>query len=81
MAAENIAQIESIVPSASKRNISAIGHTEIVKGLKKPMTVGGPDVIRAAGQAIPFLGLLIGMAYVGHAVRVFNGRSPGLTFG
>jgi hypothetical protein len=81
MAAENIAQIESIVPSTTKRNISAIGHTEIVSGQKKPVAVGGPEVVRAAGQAIPFLGLLIGMAYVGHTVRVFNGRTPTLAFG
>ena len=34
MAAENIAQIESIMPSTIKRNVSAIGHTEIVRGRK-----------------------------------------------
>ena len=81
MAAENIAQIESIVPSTIKRNISAIAHTEIVSGQKKPVAVAGPEVVRAAGQAIPFLGLLIGMAYVGHTVRVFNGRTPALASG
>ena len=81
MAAENIAQIESIVPSTIKRNVSAIGHTEIVSGQKKPVAVGGPEVVRAVGQAIPFFGLLIGMAYVGHTVRVFNGRTPPLAFG
>lgn len=81
MAAENIAQIESIVPSTIKRNVSAIGNTEIVSGQKKPVAVGGPDVVRAVGQAIPFFGLLIGMAYVGHTVRVFNGRTPALASG
>ncbi len=81
MAAESIAQIESIVPSTVKRNISAISHTEIVGGQKKPVAVAGPDIFRAAGQAIPFLGLLVGMAYIGHTVRVFNGRTPPLASG
>jgi hypothetical protein len=81
MAAENVAQVESLVSSAVVRNISAIAHTALVTGQRKPLAIAGEKTFAAAGQAIPFFGLLIGLAYIGHKVRVFDGSTPPLKSG
>jgi hypothetical protein len=81
MPPENVVQMESIVPATAKRNISAIAHTALVTGQRKPVAVAGEKVFVAAGQAIPFFGLLVGLAYIGHAVRVFDGSTPPLASG
>jgi hypothetical protein len=81
MPPEQVAKIESIVPASVKRNIIAIANTPLVTGQEKPMAVADDRTSRAVGEAIPFLGILIGMAYIGHAVRVFNGRTPPLASG
>ena len=77
----NVAQMESIVPSAVTRNIAAIAHTALVTGQKKPMAVAGEKIFKAAGQAIPFFGMLLGLAYIGHKVRVFDGSTPPIPSG
>jgi hypothetical protein len=77
----DVARMESVVPSTAKRNISVIAHTALVTGQKKPMAVAGEKIFGAAGQAIPFFGLLLGLAYIGHTVRVFDGSTPPLASG
>jgi hypothetical protein len=81
MPAENVAQMASLVPRAVARNISVIAHTALVTGQRKPLAIAGEKTFAAAGQAIPFFGLLIGLAYIGHKVRVFDGSHPPLTSG
>jgi hypothetical protein len=81
MPSANVAQVESIVPSAIARNIAAIAHTALVTGQQKPLAIAGEKTMRAAGQAIPFFGMLLGLAYIGHKVRVFDGSTPPLQSG
>lgn len=60
---------EGMLPSKVKRNIAVIGYTEL-------MSVP----FNAAGQ-IPFFGFLLGFAYIGHAVWVFEGHPSVLAAG
>jgi hypothetical protein len=64
-----VSQIERLVSPKVKRNIAVIAYTEsaaITKGLS---------------QAIPFFGMLVGMAYIGHAVWIFEGHATALAAG
>jgi hypothetical protein len=81
MPAEKVSQIESIVPAEPPRNISAIAATALVTGQPRPIAIADEKIFLAAGEAIPFFGLLIGMAYIGHTVRVFDGTTPPLALG
>ena len=76
MSVENVAKMESLVPSTAARNISVIAHNALVTGQRKPLAIAREKTFAAAGQAIPFFGLLIGLAYIGHKVRVFDGSHP-----
>jgi len=69
MPASQVQQIEKIIPPTIKWNIAAIAYTEL--------TALQSD----AAKAIPFLGLLLGFAYVGHAVWVFEGHAAALAAG
>jgi hypothetical protein len=81
MPAEDVARAESIVPSAVPRNISVIAHTNLVTGQRKPLAIAAEPVFRAAGNAIPFFGMLVGLASIGHTVRGFDGNTPPLSAG
>ena len=81
MPPEKVAQIESIVPATPQRNISAIAATALVTGQPRPLAIATEEIFLAAGKAIPFFGLLIGLAYIGHTVRVFDGTTPPLAIG
>lgn len=70
--AENVARI---VPPDKQRNIAAIAHTLFEAGPEG--TVGLAEV----GKAIPFLGMLVGLSYIGHAVWVFDGQDSTLIAG
>jgi hypothetical protein len=67
-----VAQVEGIIPPTPKRNIAVIGYTEFGSAT--------PD-IRAINAAIPFFGILAGIAYIGHAVWVFEGHPSALAAG
>jgi hypothetical protein len=67
--AEAVAAVEKMLPSSTQRNIAAIGDTG--------WTVNAPS-IAAANQAIPFFGMLMGFATIGHAVWVFDASTPAL---
>jgi len=69
MPAPQVASIEKMIPSATKRNIVAIAHTELA-ALQK-------DIARA----IPFLGILMGFAYIGHSAWVFEGHPSAMAAG
>jgi hypothetical protein len=81
MPPDKVAQIESIVPATPQRNISAIAATALVTGQPRPIAIATEEMFLAAGKAIPFFGLLIGLAYIGHTVRVFDGTTPPLKIG
>ena len=66
---ETVAAIEEMIPSTTKRNVAVIGDTSWA-------TSRDPS-LQVASRAIPFWGLLMGIASIGHAVWFFDG-SPGL---
>src|SRR5574341_1576007 len=69
MPREVVASIEAMISPAVKRNIAAIAYTQL-------------DALMAdVAKAIPFLGFLVGFAYVGHAVWVFEGHLSALAAG
>jgi len=70
---EMIAAVERLLPPAKKRNVAIIGDTSWASS-------GAPS-LQAANAAIPFFGLLMGFATIGHAVWVFNGAGDSLTAG
>lgn len=69
MADASVQTVERMMPSSVKRNVAAIAYTEL-EALQKD-----------AARAIPFLGFLLGFAYVGHAVWVFEGHPSALAAG
>jgi hypothetical protein len=69
MAAAQVASIEQMISSKVKRNIAAIAFTEL------------GAITKNADKAIPFLGILLGFAYIGHAVWVFEGHPLALSAG
>ena len=64
-----VAAIRKLISPARPRQIAAIGYTELT-ALKTNIA-----------QAIPFLGMLLGFAYVGHAAWVFEGHPSALAEG
>ena len=69
MPAAQVDGIKRMISPDRKRNIAAIAYTEL--------TAVQTDV----SKAIPFLGMLMGSAYIGHAVWVFEGHSSALACG
>ncbi len=69
MPPERVAPMEKMLPGAVPRNIGVIAFTDI-KAVQQDIS-----------QAIPFVGLLMGFAYIGHAVWVFEGHPSALTAG
>jgi hypothetical protein len=70
--AENVARM---VPPDQQRNIAAIANTVFQPD------AGGAVGLAEVGQAIPFLGILVGFSYIGHAVWVFEGHASALAAG
>jgi len=62
---EMVAAIERMMPSTTKRNVAVIADTS--------WATSAPPSIQTANQAIPFFGLLMGIATVGHSVWIFDG--------
>ena len=69
MPANMVGQIEKLISSKVKRKIAVIGYTEL-KALKRNL-----------GKAIPFFGMLSGLAYIGHSVWIFEGHASALAAG
>lgn len=64
-----VAAIEQIAPSSTPLTIAVIALTEL-------------SAVRASlAKAIPFVGYLLGLAYVGHTVVVFEGHASALRAG
>jgi hypothetical protein len=69
MPQQQVEPIERMIPPKVKRKIVAIAYTEL-SALTKDIS-----------KAIPFFGILLGFAYIGHAVWVFEGHSSALAAG
>jgi len=70
---ELVAAVEQIIPSTTKRMVAVIGNTSWASS-------GQPN-LQAANQAIPFWGLLMGLASIGHAIWVFQDSASLLVAG
>jgi hypothetical protein len=66
MPAQAIAPIEELAPSTSSLRILAISNTDVLALMMGPT------------RAIPFLGILLGLSYIGHKVVVFEGNAKAL---
>jgi len=69
MPAPQVADIQKLIAPQPQRHIAAISYTEI--GAVKA------DI----AKAIPFIGILLGFAYIGHAAWVFEGHPSALAHG
>lgn len=69
MRTDAIAAIEKIAPSSNPLSIAVIAFTEL-RALRESLA-----------RAIPFAGYLLGLAYVGHTVVVFEGHPSALAAG
>ena len=67
------AGLAQFIPADVRRNIAVIAPTSLA-------ATGTPDVAQV-GKAIPFLGLLMGLSQIGHAVWVFEGHPSALAAG
>jgi hypothetical protein len=70
---EMAAGMERMIPSDVKRNVAVIADTGFAAG-------PSPDLAQAS-KAIPFLGLLTGLTYIGHYVWVFEGHPTAMAAG
>lgn len=68
------AGLERLVPADVQRNIAVIADTGFAGG------AGAPGLAEA-GQAIPFFGLLMGFAFIGHRVWIFEGHASAFAAG
>jgi hypothetical protein len=68
MPKKQVASMEAMISPKVKRNIAAIAYTELGAVTEAPTT-------------IPFFGILMGLAYIGHSVWIFEGHSSALAAG
>ena len=66
--ADQVAAVERLLPSSVQRRVAVIGDTSWSSAAQ-------PNLRDAAG-AIPFFGMLMGLATIGHAVWIFDGGAP-----
>ena len=67
--------MDGLVPGAVKRNIAVIAATVF----ESP--AGAAPGLEDVSKAIPFLGMLVGLSYIGHSVWVFEGHASALAAG
>ncbi len=70
--AENL---NRMIPAAVQRNIAVIAYTLF------EAPIGAAPGLADVNKAIPFLGILVGLSYIGHAVWVFEGHASALAAG
>jgi hypothetical protein len=68
-------QMGRMVPAETPRNIAAIAYTIF------ECAPGDTPSLSDISKAIPFLGILVGLSYIGHAVWVFEGHPSTLAAG
>ncbi len=67
---EGVAAVRRLVPSETPQNVAVIADTS--------WTLGKQPDLQDAARAIPFFGILMGIATTGHAVWIHNGAAPAL---
>ena len=67
--------MDRLIPGAVKRNIAVIGYTVF------DVPAGGALGLEEVRKSIPFLGILVGLNYIGHAVWVFEGHALAMAAG
>ncbi len=67
--------LNRMIPAEVPRNIAVIAYT-----LFECRTGAAPGLADVS-KAIPFLGILVGLSYIGHAVWVFEGHASALAAG
>jgi hypothetical protein len=67
--------LDRMIPGAVKRHIAVIAYT--IFDTPAGVAPGLTDV----SKAIPFLGVLVGLSYIGHVVWVFEGHASALAAG
>jgi len=65
--ADGVAAVERILSSSKPRKVAAIADTS--------WTLEAQPSVQSAGRAIPFFGMLMGFASIGHSVWVFDGNA------
>ena len=65
---DQIAAIERMLPSSVKRKVAVLSDTS--------WTLAERPGLQDAGKAIPFFGMLMGFAAIGHAVWIFDPSTP-----
>lgn len=65
-----VAAMERLLPPETPRNVAVIADTS--------WTVSGAPNLQDAAKAIPFFGLLMGLASIGHSVWIFDGSNAGM---
>ena len=70
----NATGLERMIPSAVKRNVVAIAYTGFATGAAVPS-------LQDASKSVPFLGILMGLSYIGHSVWIFEGHASALAAG
>jgi hypothetical protein len=78
---EYVANVERIVPSEAKRNIAVIAPTQPKLEPNDVDAIPGTVDVIAMGRVIPFFGMLIGLATIGHSVWIFDGQPDALVAG
>ena len=79
MPAEVVDQIAAIIPSSNRRNIAVITPTGFAPRCSR--AEADSEDWDAVGKAVPFFGLLHGLACIGHAVWLFDGRASEIEAG
>jgi hypothetical protein len=67
--------MDRLIPGAVKRNIAVIAYTVFDN------PAGAAPGLAEVSKAIPFLGILVGLSYIGHTVWVFEGHPSALAAG
>jgi len=65
--ADAVAAVERMLPSTKPRRVAVIADTS--------WTLEAQPNLQAAGRAIPFFGMLMGFASIGHSVWVYDGSA------
>ena len=71
-----IEAVKSVIPSDEPRNIAAVAAPGALAG-----NPGKPPLLPEVGRQVPFFGLLIGLAYMGHAVWIFEATPQNMNAG
>ena len=71
--AEMVAAVERMLPSTTKRNVAVIADTS--------WATADVPTLQTANHAIPFFGLLMGLASIGHSVWIFDGTGAAFELG